>query len=94
MRHPLVEGESTSPTSGSRSREIRATASAVLDYERFLFLNSDLTINLLRRPVGAWICLDASSALSPNGGGIAESALYDVQGFMGRAAQSLAVRMR
>ena len=33
-------------------------------------------------------------ALGPDGGGLAESALYDVQGLIGRATQSLAVRLR
>lgn len=66
----------------------------MLDYERFLFVNSDLTINLLRRPVGEWICLEARTALGSGGGGLAESALYDARGFIGRATQSLAVRKR
>jgi hypothetical protein len=56
----------------------------VLDYERYLFVNSDLTINLLRRPVGEWICLDMRAALRPSGCGLAGSALYDVLGFIGR----------
>lgn len=55
---------------------------------------SDLTISLLRRPVGEWICLDARTAFGPDGGGLAESALYDAQGLIGRATQSLAVRLR
>ena len=52
------------------------------------------TINLLRQPVGEWICLDARTHLGSNGCGVAESALYDEQGLIGRATQSLAVRPR
>ena len=66
--------------------------SAVLDYQRYSFVNSDLTINLLRRPQGEWICLDARTWLGSNGCGLAESALYDEHGLVGRATQSLAVR--
>lgn len=33
--------------------------SAVLDLSTHVFVSSDLSINLLRRPVGEWICLDA-----------------------------------
>ena len=66
--------------------------SAVLDYQRYSFVNSDLTINLLRRPLGEWICLDARTWLGSNGCGLAESALYDQFGLIGRATQSLAVR--
>lgn len=32
--------------------------------------------------------------LGPDGGGLAESVLYDAQGLIGRATQSLAVRLR
>lgn len=95
MRHPLVEGEAPSPYQHvAVAADSSNGISAVLDYDRFLFVNSDLTINLLRRPVGDWICLDARTALGPDGGGLAESALYDTRGFIGRATQSLAVRMR
>jgi len=68
--------------------------SALLSIERYLFVNSDLTINLLRRPVGEWICVDARTLLAPNGCGLAESQLFDEQGLIGRATQSLAVRAR
>ena len=55
---------------------------------------SDLTINLLRRPVGEWICLDARTELGPNGCGHAESTIYDRQGLIGRALQTLALDRR
>ena len=95
MRHPLVAGEAPSPYARvAVAADSGNGISAVLDYERFLFVNSDLTINLLRRPVGEWICLEARTALGSDGGGLAESALYDARGFIGRATQSLAVRKR
>ncbi len=95
MRHPLIDGETPSPYQRvAVAADSGNGISAVLDYERFLFVNSDLTINLLRRPVGEWICLDARTALGPGGGGLAESSLYDELGLVGRATQSLAVRMR
>jgi len=95
MERPLVEGESPSPY----QRVVAAAdsgngISASLDYQRYLFVNSDLTVNLLRRPVGEWICIEARSAFGSTGGGLAESALYDEQGLIGRATQSLALRMR
>jgi hypothetical protein len=95
LRHPLLEGEDP----GEYQRVAVAAdsgngISAVLDYRHYLFVNSDLTINLLRRPVGEWICLDSRTALGGGGGGLAESALYDTEGLVGRATQSLAVRRR
>jgi hypothetical protein len=95
LRYPLVQGEAPSPYARvAVAADSGNGVSAVLDIERYLYVNSDLTINLLRKPVGEWICLDARTAIGPNGGGLAESALYDEQGFIGRATQSLAVRMR
>jgi acyl-CoA thioesterase len=68
--------------------------SAILDLSTHVFVNSDLTINLLRKPLGEWVCLDARTHLSSHGGGLAESSLYDEQGLIGRATQSLFVRKR
>lgn len=95
MHRPLLEGEV--PSAYQRvavAADSGNGISAILDYQRHSFVNSDLTINLLRRPVGEWICLDARTALGSQGGGLAESALYDEQGLIGRATQSLAVRAR
>jgi hypothetical protein len=95
LRHPLVAGEEPTPFERvAVAADSGNGISASLDFARYTFVNCDLTINLLRRPVGEWICLDARSAFSGNGCGLAESALYDRIGLIGRATQSLAVRMR
>lgn len=95
MRHPLVAGETPSPYQRvAVAADSGNGVSAILDLSAYLFVNSDLTINLLRRPVGEWICLDARTHLSSHGGGLAESALYDEAGLIGRATQSLFVRQR
>ena len=95
LNHPLVAGEA--PSAYQRvavAADSGNGISAILDYQAYSFVNSDLTINLLRQPVGEWICLDARTHLGSNGCGMAESALYDEQGLIGRATQSLAVRSR
>ena len=95
MRHPLVEGET--PSAYQRvavAADSGNGISAVLDYERYSFVNTDLTINLLRHPQGEWICLDARTYLGANGCGLAESTLFDAHGLIGRATQSLVVRAR
>lgn len=95
LQRPLVEGEDAS---GYQRVAVAADSgngiSAVLDITRYSFVNSDLTINLLRRPVGEWVCVDARTLLAPNGCGLAESQLFDETGLIGRATQSLAVRDR
>jgi len=95
MRHPLVAGEEPS---GLQRVAVAADSgngvSSVLEFRRYLFVNSDLTINLLRRPRGEWICIDAHTLLGPQGSGLAESRLFDAEGRIGRATQSLPVRLR
>jgi hypothetical protein len=93
LHHPLVADETPSPYQRvAVAADSGNGISAVLDYQRFSFVNSDLTINLLRAPLGEWVCLDARTWLGANGCGLAESALYDQQGLIGRATQSLSVR--
>lgn len=95
LRSPLVEGETPS---GYQRVAVAADSgngiSAILDIRQYSFVNADLTINLLRKPVGEWICIDARTLLAPNGCGIAASQIYDEQGLLGSATQSLAVRRR
>ena len=95
LQRPLVENETPS---GYQRVAVAADSgngiSALLDFARYSFVNADLTINLLRRPLGDWICVDARTLLAPNGCGLAESQLFDEAGLIGRATQSLAVRAR
>jgi hypothetical protein len=95
MHYPLVAGEEPSPLQRvAVAADSSNGISAVLDFRRYLFVNSDLTINLLRVPRGEWICIDARTHLGPSGGGLAESRIFDAEGLIGRATQSLTVRRR
>jgi hypothetical protein len=95
MNHPLVKDEA--PSAYQRAAVAADSGngiSAALDFGKYLFVNCDLTINLFRRPIGEWICLQSRSLFGGNGCGLAESGLYDEQGLIGRATQTLAVRPR
>ena len=95
MNHPLVMGEAPSPYQRvAVAADSGNGISAALNFRKYAFLSCDLTINLYRRPAGEWICLSARSWLGGNGCGLAESALFDEEGLIGRATQSLAVRRR
>ena len=95
LNPPLVDGETPIPYQRvAVAADSGNGISASLDFAKYIFVNCDLTINLLRRPIGEWICLDAKSCFGGNGCGLAESALYDERGLIGRATQSLAVRLR
>jgi Thioesterase-like superfamily len=95
LRHPLLQGEEPSVYQRvAVAADSGNGISAILDFARYSFLNLDLTINLLRRPIGQWICLDARTLLGSTGCGLAESTLYDLHGLIGRATQTLAIRAR
>ena len=95
MRVPLVAGEDPSPLQRVLvAADTGNGISAVLDWRRHLFINTDLTVHLHRLPRGEWVCLDATTTAEPNGIGMSDSALYDEQGRIGRAAQSLLIGER
>jgi acyl-Coa thioesterase superfamily protein/acyl-CoA thioesterase superfamily protein len=94
MRHPLVPGEPPSPL----CRVLVAAdsgngVSGSLDYQRWRFINPDLTVYLLRPPAGEWVALEAATTAAA-GVGLADTALHDEQGPIGRAAQALFVDRR
>ena len=95
LRHPLIDGEAPSPIERvAVAADSGNGISAILDFSRYVFVNSDLTVNLLRRPAGEWICIEAQTLLGPASGGLAEARIYDAAGLVGRSTQSLAVRAR
>jgi len=95
LRHPLIEGEVPGPIERvAVAADSGNGISAILDYRRYAFVNSDLTINLLRPAAGEWICIEAQTLLGPAAGGLAEARIYDERGLIGRSTQSLAVRLR
>jgi hypothetical protein len=68
--------------------------SAVMPWEDWLFINPELTVHLRREARGEWICLDAATAVTPGGTGLARSTLSDAEGVVGHGAQSLLVAPR
>ena len=95
MRVPLVAGEEPSPL----SRVLVAAdsgngVSSVLDFQKYVFVNPDLTVHLVRYPAGEWVCLNAATSIDGDGIGLADTGLHDEQGQLGRAVQSLLVGPR
>jgi len=58
------------------------------------FVNTDLAVSIHRTPVGEWFGIDSVSRWEPNGVGISDSLLFDEQGAVGRAIQTLVIRPR
>jgi Acyl-CoA thioesterase C-terminal domain/Acyl-CoA thioesterase N-terminal domain len=93
MKVPLLPDEE--PTPLTRLLVVADSGngvSAALDWSRYLFINVDLSVHLNRMPEGEWVCLDAVTLPERNGIGIADTALFDQRGRVGRAAQTLLVR--
>ncbi|MFG2603321.1 thioesterase family protein [Streptomyces sp. NPDC048514] len=95
MRVPLVAGEEITPLSRVLTAADSGNGiSAELDFRRHVFVNADLTVSLHRHPEGEWVCLDARTMVDGAGIGLAESALHDEKGPIGRSTQSLYVTAR
>jgi hypothetical protein len=95
MRHPLLAGEQPSPLQRVLiAADVGNGVSASLDYQRYLFINVDLTVHLERMPEGEWVCVDAMTLPQPHGVGTAESVLSDRRGRLGRALQTLLISQR
>ena len=59
-----------------------------------VYINTELTVHLHRLPDGDWVCLDSHTAVESTGIGLAQSALYDLIGPLGRGAQALLIDRR
>lgn len=95
MRCALVAGEEPTPLQRLLVvADVGNGISAPLDYRRFIFINVELTVHIERLPAGEWIAVDATTLPQPTGVGTAESVLFDEDGRVGRAAQTLLVSAR
>jgi len=92
---PMVHDTPTSPA-------MRACAAAdfgnglswVLPAQRYLFSNADLSVHLIRQPIGEWIGVAAETQADGAGTGTTLSRLYDEHGPIGVAIQTLVLRER
>ncbi len=94
-RLPLVAGEATSPAAlALLLADSGSGISSAVDYSRWLCVNVDLTVVLRRDPVGPWVVLQATTAVSPGGSGAARTALGDREGWFGDVVQTLVLDRR
>lgn len=95
MRMPLVEGEEPSPLVRALvAADSGNGISSAIDFDKYLFVNADLSVHLVRHPVGEWVCLQSITSVDPAGIGLADTALHDEHGRIGRSVQSLFVAPR
>lgn len=92
---PIVRGVPTSALMrAALTADFGNGTAAALDFDRWTFINGDLSISLARLPVDDWILVDAETWLGPAGSGIAFTRLADRHGYFGRATQSIVVEPR
>mgnify|MGYP000158879815 FL=1 len=92
---PLVEGTAlTALDTLVALSDAQSGMGIPLDPHRFTFVNPDLTLFFGRDPMPGWVGFDIRSTAGSMGTGLAESALRDGQGALGRAAQTLVVAER
>jgi len=92
---PIIDGEPISPLMRAAiAADFCNGVSSPLDMKQWTYINSDVTLSLVRSPVGRWILVNAETGLGPDGTGVAVGRLGDETGYFGRAAQSLMVERR
>ena len=92
---PLIDSEPT--TALQRLAMVVDSANgagAVLDQEKFLFMNTDTVVHLHRLPQGNDFALRARGSIGPDGIGVTNADIFDRHGFIGTSAQTLLVRRR
>jgi hypothetical protein len=89
---PLVPDEEMTPLQRMLTCVDSASgASAALDPAEWSFMNTELSVHVVRPPVGEWVCLRAETTIGPGSVGLAASEVYDELGLVARSAQALLV---
>ena len=95
LKLPLLAGEEPTPFQRvCAAADFPNGISYLVDPRRTSFVNPDLTVYVHRLPADEWVMVDARTWLEPNGMGMAEGALYDRAGRIGRSMQALIVESR
>ncbi len=95
LKLPVLAGEEPTPLQRvCAAADFPNGISYVVDPRRTSFVNPDLTVYVHRFPVDEWVMVDARTWLEPHGAGMAEGALYDRVGRIGRSVQALIVESR
>lgn len=92
----LVAGEEISPW--QRLVAIADTCnglSSMLPVYDWVFMNTDLTVRLVRPPIGEWLCLDTETTMIGGGSAHATASIHDAHGgLVARSGQTLFVGAR
>ena len=91
----LVPGVAASPAiHAAMLSDFGNGLSRAVDPRRWSFANVDISLHMVRPPVGEWLLADARSMLQGRGVGLTDMILCDRQGPFGRAHQTLFIAAR
>lgn len=91
-RFPLVAGEPLAPVERVLLvADSGSGLSAVANPRDLIFVNTELTVHLIRPPTGTDVWMRSQSFLDPDGVGLATTVLGDAEGRIGAGNQSLFV---
>jgi hypothetical protein len=92
---PLVDSEPTTELQRlAMVADCANGAGAVLDPEKFVFMNTDTVLHVHRLPEGNDFALRARGSIGPDGIGVTTADVFDRYGFIGTVAQTLLVQRR
>jgi hypothetical protein len=95
LRHPVIDGRPIHPLERvAAAGDFGNGIAAVLDWDEHVFINPDLTLYIERPPVDEWVALESQTRIERGSVAVAESVLWDRDGRIGRAIQSLVVGPR
>jgi hypothetical protein len=92
LRVPVIAGEEASPLARLATFADFTSGSAnFLPVTEWSSINADVSMNMLREPVGEWIAIDAVAHAAGDGIGHSRASFYDVEGFIGSGATTQVV---
>lgn len=92
---PFVAGEPTSQmTFAAAAADMIASAGSIMDFDKYLSVNPDLSMQFHRVPAGDWIGQRSLVRVSPRGFGSTDAQLFDATGSIGRSMKSLLIDPR
>ncbi|MEM7142838.1 MAG: thioesterase family protein [Actinomycetota bacterium] len=92
---PFVLGEPTRPmTFAAAAADMIPSAGSIVDFDRYLSVNPDLSMQFHRIPEGEWIGSSALVRVNRNGFGSTDAQLFDGSSSIGRSMKSLLIDPR
>jgi Thioesterase-like superfamily len=95
LRAQVIRGQEPSPLARVLAMVDSANGvSREIDMSAYLFVPVNLTVSLTRAPDGEWTAMAAETSLASEGTGTTRAELFDLQGPIGLAVQTLYVEKR